>query len=285
MSITRPRVGGYVIHGNNAATLGRCLDDLLSVCDSVVAVDSESTDGSRALAQARGVRSVTQPWQGYGAARARAVQELGAVDYVFFLDSDEQLDPSAVQAFAAWRHSGPTLAHYTVRRRDWVVTSRGRFVFRTETRKRLVRRDAATWSADMIVHEALPARPSAPLGTCIDHVFCHDPQALADKLHVYALLWAVRFFDGRQKSPRLPGLRRLGYVLRNALVKGALWRGGRAGLQLCWTVANYHALKYRYRRALRAGVCTDLVEAFRHGEYAAVYRAAPAAVTLMRRAI
>lgn len=285
LSPAAPRVGGYVIHGNNVATLGRCLDDLLRVCDTVVAVDSNSTDGSAELARARGVRSITQSWAGYGAARARAVQELGDVDYVFFLDSDEVLDAQAVRAFAAWRESGPTLPHYTVRRRDWAVTARGRFVFRTETRKRLVRRDAATWSADMIVHEALPSRPSAPLGTYIDHVFCQDPAVLADKLHVYALLWAVRFFEGQQRAPLLPSLRRWGYLLRNAFVKGAFWRGGLAGLRLCWLVANYHTLKYRYRRALRAGLCTDLVEAFREGEYASVYRAAPAAVTLMRAAL
>ena len=63
------RLGGFVIHGNNADTLARCLDAIAAVADEVVAVDSCSSDGSAELARSRGIRQVVHRWEGYGAAR------------------------------------------------------------------------------------------------------------------------------------------------------------------------------------------------------------------------
>ena len=89
------RLGGFVIHGNNKSTLKACVESLRSVCDEVVAVDSCSTDGSAELVRSLGARSETLPWQGFGAARAKAMSLLAPADYVFFLDSDE--DPSRIR--------------------------------------------------------------------------------------------------------------------------------------------------------------------------------------------
>src|SRR4051794_7968011 len=106
------RLGGYVIHGNNRDTLGACLEALLAVCDEVVALDSRSTDGSVELAQRLGARSVSHAWRGYGAARAAAMDALGPCDYVFYLDSDERLEPEALRVLRAWRDSQPTQPLY-----------------------------------------------------------------------------------------------------------------------------------------------------------------------------
>src|SRR5689334_2593572 len=128
------RLGGFVIHGNSVNTLGRCLLSLRAVCDEVVAVDSESVDGSRELWATHGVRGVVFPWRGYGAARAEARRQLAGCDYLFFLDSDEWLEPAAQARFAPWRASAPQLPHYSVRRRDWAEIEGRRFLFRSETR-------------------------------------------------------------------------------------------------------------------------------------------------------
>ena len=139
------RLGGYVIHGNAAETLPRCLDSLLAVCDEVVAVDSASTDGSADLDRARGVRVVSHPWEGYGAARAVGARALAGCDYQLFLDSDEWFGPEAIEALRAWKRSGPTAPRYVLLRNDWAELPTGRFVFRTEHHVRIARRDAATW--------------------------------------------------------------------------------------------------------------------------------------------
>jgi (heptosyl)LPS beta-1,4-glucosyltransferase len=266
----RPTIGGFVIHGDSAATLGRCLDSLLAVCDEVVAIDSESSDGSAEIVKQRGVRHVVVPWQGYGAARAAAARELPLCDYLFFLDSDEWLEPETHAAFSAWRASNPSLPHYTVTRRDWAELSGQRFLFRGETRARLVRRDHAVWAPGMIVHEALPRRERQPLGVCVEHDFATTTDGIRAKQRVYAFLWAVRA-AGEGKRSRNPFGRRLAHFVRNAFVKGAAVRGGLAALRLAWAVAAYHADKYRFLAAIERGHHAAAVDAWRAGRFAELF--------------
>jgi len=258
------RLGGFVIHGNNRDTLGDCLDSLLAVCDEVVAIDSCSTDGSAEIVQAKGVRSVVLPWQGYGAARQAAARELAHCDYLFFLDSDERLKTGAEDAIAAWRRSNPELPHYLLPRRDWVHLGGRDFVLRTEWHVRLIRRDAATWKPEMIVHEALPRRPAARVDAPVEHRFMTSTAELEEKQDWYALLWAVQAHAAGRRARRAH-LTRVGHVLRNCVLKGGLLRGGMAAIEAAWAVSRYHAHKQHYLRRIEAGEFGDLVEAYAEG--------------------
>src|SRR5258708_32598695 len=100
-------LGGVCLHGNGKARLAACLESLAAVCDEVVAVDSGSSDGSAQLVLGAGVRAVSHPWQGYGAARARAVSELRACDWLFYLDSHERLEPPARERIVQWKKKLP----------------------------------------------------------------------------------------------------------------------------------------------------------------------------------
>jgi (heptosyl)LPS beta-1,4-glucosyltransferase len=264
------KLGGYVLHRNNRDTLEPCLRSLLAVCDEVVAVDSESTDGSVELARSLGARSVTFPWQGYGAARAAAVRELPDCDYVFFLDSDEYLEPEAVEAIRAWKASAPSGPVYKLPRHDWAEVGGRRFRYRTEWRARLVRRDSAVWRPEMIVHEALPRMPSVRVRAPIEHRFATSIEKRTQKEHRYAILWALRAYaEGRRLKP--VALQRVAHVVRDGVVHGALLRGGLTALRLAWAVAGYHAAKYAYLRELREGRHAELVRAFSEGRYAELF--------------
>lgn len=256
------RIGGFVIHGNNRPTLGPCLDSLLAVTDEVVAIDSCSTDGSAEIVRRKGVRSVVVPWKGYGAARQAAVRELPDCDYVFFLDSDEVLAPGAEEVFAAWRDSSPTLPHYGFVRRDWAHFPSASFVLRTEWQTRLVRRDAAEWRPEMIVHEALPRRERAPLSAVIEHRFMTSPTELAEKQDWYALLWAVQAHaEGKRAGNTF--LKRPAHVVRNCVFKGGFARGRLDSVRAAWAVSRYHARKHEYLRRVTAGEFPALTEAYR----------------------
>lgn len=277
-AISSPRIGGFVVFGNSRGTIDTCLESLCAVCDEVVAVDSDSDDGSAERVAARGVRRVNHTWRGFGAARAVAARELGDCDYVFFLDSDERLADGALEHFARWRQSQPTLPHYTLRRDDWAEVGGHRFVFRSETRTRLIRRDCASWTDSMIVHEALPRRASAPLGAVIDHAFYRDGDSLRQKQRYYSLLWAVMAHQRGRRSPLLAFGRQPLHWVRNALIKGALWRGGIAGSRLSWLVGEQHALKYRYLDAIRAGAYSECVSAYARGDFGTVIELVRAAL-------
>src|SRR5262249_4186245 len=173
------RLGGFVIHGDDVTTLSRCLKSLQSVCDQVVAVDSFSTDGSLDLVKSLGVPFIQLRWQGYGAARAAAAKALALCDYLFYLDSDEYLLEEAVDRSRSWALSGPQSSVYLVKRRNHVDLDGHRFVFHTDTRARLIRRDAANWTASMIVHESLPRRDQQRTKIIVEHLFA---SSIADRL-------------------------------------------------------------------------------------------------------
>ncbi len=269
------RLGGFVIHGNNADTLARCLDSLLAVSDAVAAVDSRSTDGSaRVVASRPAIRHVVRAWEGYGAARAAAVEALPGCDYYFFLDSDEGLRPEAIAALRAWKASAPVAPHHTLVLRDWAELPTGRFLFRTERRVRIVRADHARWTREMIVHEALPRAETLKLPIAFEHRFATSTEGLREKLEGYALLWAVKaHHDG--KRPKPASLQKAVHLLRGALVKGALFRGGLAALPLCEAMAGYHARKHELLGALRRGEHADLARAYAEGRNADVLNGVP----------
>lgn len=266
-------LGGFVIHGNNVATLGRCLGSLAEVSDHLVAVDSGSTDGSAALIDARGVRRIVQPWEGYGAARARAVRELPpSCDVVFFLDSDEALPPQSVAAINALKSRPMTADGYSLPRRDWAeLNGTGRrFVFRTEWRKRLVKREHARWTREMIVHEALRGVRTERVNAPIDHLFATSLEERTARNARYALLWALQAHcEGRR--PKSPAVEALAHTVRNALLHGALFRGGAAGARLSRLVARYHSEKHRLLQEVREGQHAELLDLYRRGELGALF--------------
>lgn len=264
------RLGGFVIHGNSRATLRRCLESIAAVADVCLAVDCGSTDGSSELARGSGFRRIVRRWEGYGAARAAAAEALADCEYIFFLDSDEWLEPGAIAALRAWKGAAGSAPHYALERRDWADLDGRRFLYRTEHHIRLVRQDAAGWRRDMIVHEALPPAPTIRLPVTLEHQFADSVEAMRLKAEHYALLWAIR---NRREARRIKPavLERLAHLFREALLKGAAFRGGVPALQLAGAVADHHARKYILLREVRAGAYPELVRAFEEDRLADLF--------------
>ncbi len=267
-----PRVGGFVIHGDNADTLEACLAGLEAVCDDVVAVDSSSTDGSADIVRRRGVRSVSKPWQGYGAARQAAVENLADCDYVFFLDADEWIERDTQEALRNAVHrlnGGPGLR---LPRRNWAQTQDGeRWLYGTDWRFRVIRRDLANWAPSMIVHEALPRMPIPKLRLFIEHHYIRRASSRRTQKDVlYALLWAVQQaqIGKRDGSPRLKSTARF---LKDFVFKGAAFRGGLDALSVCRSVARTHGLRYELLKRARAGEFDALREFYERGELEAFF--------------
>lgn len=268
------KLGGFVIHGNERDTLGRCLDSLLAVCDEVVTVDSGATDGSAELARERGVRRIEKPWEGYGAARAAAARALKGCDFLFFLDADEWLDVAARERFGTWRASSSPAPCYTVTRRDWANLDSGRFLFAEEPHVRILRPERAIWTPQMIVHEALSDRGAQRSGIVVEHEFVRSIAAFRAKEERYALLWALQAHREGRRS-KWPVIQAPAHALRLGLLKGALFRGGMAAWRLSWGFGRYHARKHELLGAMRRGAYRDLVLALEEGRLGDLYRSLP----------
>lgn len=265
------RLGGFVIHGDNVDTLAACLDSLRQVCDEIVAVDSMSADGSADLTAQRRIRTLRKSWRGYGAARAAAADALRGCDYLFFLDSDEHLLPPSVRDLRTWRDSQPTAPLYRIRRRNWAELSGRTFLYRTDTRARLIRYDAAKWTPQMIVHEALSSGRSRLTKVVVEHRFATSLEGRRAKDDRYALLWAIRAAEeGRRPKPYW--VERCAHFLRDLVIEGALFRGGLEAIRLAQVVSRQHAQKHAYLRAIRAGAYEGLISAFRAGQYEKLFQ-------------
>ena len=83
-----PKISAYIIAYNEAAKIEAAVSSVLWA-DEVVVADSNSTDGTVALAEALGARVVQIPFTGFGELRNRAI-EACRHEWIFSLDSDER---------------------------------------------------------------------------------------------------------------------------------------------------------------------------------------------------
>ncbi|UWR23509.1 glycosyltransferase family 2 protein [Sulfitobacter sp. S190] len=114
-------VAAVVIGRNEGARLLACLDALGGI-DTVIYVDSGSTDGSVAAAQARGATVValdmTQPFTAARARNAGLAAVPDAVEMVQFLDGDCVMQPGWLATARAFLDARPDVAVVCGRRRE-----------------------------------------------------------------------------------------------------------------------------------------------------------------------
>lgn len=103
---------------NNAATIERCIRSV-PFADEVLVLDSNSTDGTDALAERLGARVIREPFRGYGPQKRRAI-ELARNDRVLLLDADESLSPALAGEIEAILQAGERLAPWRLRREEWL---------------------------------------------------------------------------------------------------------------------------------------------------------------------
>jgi len=89
-----PHIIGLILTYNGERLLGRCLASL-DFCDEIIVVDSHSTDGTVAIAEAAGATVLKRKWEGPGPQFRYALAHIRdmdpRVDWVVSLDQDEYL--------------------------------------------------------------------------------------------------------------------------------------------------------------------------------------------------
>ncbi|HEY1394042.1 MAG TPA: glycosyltransferase family 2 protein [Methylibium sp.] len=235
-----------VITRNEAANIEACLASA-SFADEWVVVDSNSSDGTREIAERFGARVIeTHDWPGFGPQKNRALDE-ARCDWVLSLDADERVTPELAQQIqAAMRASeGGGTAGYTLsrlssfcgqwmRHGDWYP----------DHVLRLFRRGSARFSNDL-VHERLECRGTiAHLSAHLLHDSMPSLDACLDKMN--------RYSTGRARDQhrvgKKGGLGRaiahgLWAFLRSYLLRGGLL-DGRMGFVVAFSIAE--GTYYRY---------------------------------------
>ena len=106
---------------NEERNLGACLD-CLAWCDDTIVVDSYSTDRTRQICEERGVHFVQHAFDGFGAQRNWALQNLELRhDWVLILDADERVPTELSSELASLAvTSPPHMGAYRIRRRFYL---------------------------------------------------------------------------------------------------------------------------------------------------------------------
>jgi GT2 family glycosyltransferase len=118
------RIGAVIIGRNEGARLVACLASFPTSVRPLVYVDSGSTDGSVAAARAAGAEVVALDMsQPFTAARARnagfaRLRELGAPEFVQFVDGDCRMQSGWLEAAEAFLTARPAVAVVCGRRRE-----------------------------------------------------------------------------------------------------------------------------------------------------------------------
>jgi len=199
-------------------------------------VDEHSTDGTRALALARGARVIERDWTGFVAARRFALTQV-RTPWMFALDADEALDERLRDAIAG---APENVDGYALCRDTYFCGKRMR-IWRGERLLRLLRVDGARVEAHPAaggtaeLHERYEcAGKVGRLPGRLLHFSYPDPGSYRAKYEAYTEIEAGGLQRARIRGPLGPLLRFV-YLL---FVRGALWDGWR-GWYVAWHSANY----------------------------------------------
>ncbi|WP_068087840.1 glycosyltransferase family 2 protein [Polycladidibacter stylochi] len=78
----------FIIALNEADRIGRCIESVRGWVDEIIVVDSGSTDGTPAVAEAKGAKVIFNAWPGYGEQK-RFGEDLCRNDWILNIDADE----------------------------------------------------------------------------------------------------------------------------------------------------------------------------------------------------
>jgi len=191
-----------------AGNLPRCLD-CVQWADEIFVVDSQSTDATAEIAQARGAKVVQFQFNGTWPKKKNwALENLPfRNEWVFILDADEVLPPESEEEFASAIANAGGLAGYWINRRFMFMGKWLRHSYYPNWNLRLFRHslgryekltDADTRSGDNEVHEhVIVSGPTGRLRCEMDHYAFPTVEVFIEKHNRYSN-WEARVSADRQ---------------------------------------------------------------------------------------
>jgi glycosyltransferase involved in cell wall biosynthesis len=186
----RAPLSAVLITRDAAAQLDACLASV-AFCAEILVVDSGSTDGTVAIAQARGAKVVDHAWLGYGRQKQFAVTQ-AAHDWVFCIDADEVVS-DALRASIVAEIAAPRGFVYAMARCNRFL---GRWLRHGEGYPdwsiRLFHRGHAQWSDDTVHEGVLTTESVLRLAGDLLHDSADTLERYLEKQNRYTTLQAER---------------------------------------------------------------------------------------------
>ncbi len=232
-SILNSQFSAVVISQNEARTIGQCVAALRKVCDEVLVLDSQSTDGTIEICEKLGAKVVQQEWFGFSKTKNLGNQ-MATNRWVLSIDSDEVLSDELIGTLKTLNpETGKVYAL------DRLTEYDGKWVHHSgwypEWKTRLFDKSQVEWQGDF-VHETLkiPADYQVVrLKGRLFHFSFKDADDHLRRLEKYARLGAEEQFAAGKKVTFVkryfaPAAR---FVRGFFIKKGFL--DGKIGLEIC----------------------------------------------------
>ena len=241
-----PRVSVYIIAFNEAEKIRDAISSVLWA-DEVVVADSNSTDGTRQIAEGLGARVVQIAFNGFGDLRNRAIEACRG-EWIFSLDSDERCTREVRDEVLRIVAAADSLDVYRVPRRNYFM---GRWIrhsgwYPNYRQPQLFRRGTMAYTLEP-VHEGYRLLTDRPLGVLTHAIWQFPFRNLGEvvaKLNRYSTLGAAKVAPGRASMARALTSASWAFVKHLVFKRGLL--DGWAGFVIAF--AYFEQTFYRYAK-------------------------------------
>lgn len=244
-----PRLSVIVIAKNEAANIGACLDSV-GFADERIVVDDNSSDDTRAVAEAAGARVIVRALDGFGAQKNFALAQTSG-DWVFSIDADERVTPALAAEIVREIGQGAADGYELPRLSSFCGRQMRHSGWYPDYVLRLFRRGKARFSDDAVHERVICDGKVARLANDLLHAPVMRLEDALSRMDRYSTAGAAMFTTRGKRVSFSSGITHgLWSFFRTYILRGG-FRDGREGFLLA--VANAEGTYYRYMKAWLAG--------------------------------
>lgn len=203
--IPNVKISAVLITFNEEKNIRQAIESV-AWADEILVVDSESTDGTRELAESLGAKVVAQKWLGFSKQKQFAV-DAARYDWIFSLDADERVSGELSAEILEIKNSSapadgykiPRLSFYMkrpIRHGGWYPDWQLRFFNRAKGR----------WK-DVLIHESVEMEAAARVEKLTGEILHYSVENAAHHHRMigerYAPLAARRMFENGKRASEL----------------------------------------------------------------------------------
>jgi glycosyltransferase involved in cell wall biosynthesis len=107
-----------IITFNEEKNIERCIASIKEIADEIIVVDSFSTDNTKSICLAEGVKFIEQPFLGYKEQKKFALDHC-QYDFVLSLDADEAISDELMTSIKVFKSKKSIADGYNFNRRSW----------------------------------------------------------------------------------------------------------------------------------------------------------------------
>ncbi|MBA4503635.1 glycosyltransferase family 2 protein [Marinobacterium marinum] len=238
-------VSVIIIAQNEADRIGLAIESVRAWVAEVIVVDSGSTDGTQALAEALGARVIHNDWPGYGQQK-RFAEEQARHDWILNIDADERILPELqAEMVELFQPPGPAADGYYIAIHDRLYCTNQLSSYTPYKPIRLYRKSRGRYSPSP-VHD----RVQMDAGTSTDSLngkMAHDSlksfHHRVEKMNDYSEAQARDLLTRGRRPSKLRMITELWSAFITGYFFRGYWRGGLMGY--------IYAVNFAYSRFLR----------------------------------